>query len=93
MKLRYVFVVAAIAACQPPAWYVAQVYSDNGMLYTERCAIDNGRYNDKPDPDHCRFEPVGPLPPAVRAKMPPPAPPTATTPAPPAQDALATPMQ
>ena len=80
MKLRSLALVA-LAACQPPAWYVAQVYNDNGTLYTERCAIDNGRYSDKPAPNHCKFEPVGALPPEVRATI---APPPAAPPPPPA---------
>ncbi len=75
--MRYLLFVTALAACGPPAYYVANVYADQGGMFTERCPIDSGKHGDKPDPDHCRYERVGPLPPEVAAKFnvaPPPSP-------------------
>jgi hypothetical protein len=74
---KLLFVAATLASCAPAGYYVANVYADDhGGLFTERCPIDSGTHGDKPDPDHCRYERVGPPPPQVQAQFgPPPAPP------------------
>jgi hypothetical protein len=61
--------VVAATACSPTAYYVANIYRDGNDLYTERCAIDSGRSADKPDPNNCKYEVVGPLPPELRAHV------------------------
>jgi hypothetical protein len=83
--LKLLLLTAALASCTPTAYYVANIYADNnGGLVTERCPIDNGRHGDKPDPDHCRYERVGPVPPEVQASLGgPPAPPAPPAPPPP----------
>jgi hypothetical protein len=87
--MQKLLVLAMLAAgCTPAGYYVANVYADEGGLYTQRCAIDSGSHSDKPDPNNCKFERVGPPPPEVRAMLPagPPPPaaaPPATPPTPP----------
>ena len=72
--------------CGPTAYYVANVYQNGPDLYTQRCAIDNGRNSDKPDPANCRFERVGPVPPELANQIPAGPPPSpAPPPAPPMQ--------
>jgi hypothetical protein len=88
--IKLLLLAAALASCAPTAYYVANIYADDhGGLVTERCPIDNGRHGDKPDPDHCRYERVGPVPAEVQASLggPPPGPPPAPPAAPPAPPA------
>jgi hypothetical protein len=92
--MRKLFVIAGLTACSPTAYYVANVYQDNGRFFVEKCAIDKGRDADKPDPANCKILPVGELPPGQRAvegipeegqaPMPPVAPAPPVPPAPPA---------
>ncbi|HTR53444.1 MAG TPA: hypothetical protein VMJ10_22275 [Kofleriaceae bacterium] len=73
--------VLLVCACQPTAYYVANLFVDqSGQLITQRCAIDNGRNSDKPDPANCRYERVGPPPPEVQALIPAAPPPSAPPP-------------
>lgn len=82
--MQKLLVIAVLAAgCGPTGYYVANVYADQGGLYTQRCAIDAGGHGDKPDPSNCKYERVEPPPPEVRAMFPAPAPappPAAPTP-------------
>ncbi|HEY1814937.1 MAG TPA: hypothetical protein VGG74_21465 [Kofleriaceae bacterium] len=86
--MQKLLLLAVLAAgCGPTGYYVANVYADQGGLYTQRCAIDGGSHSDKPDPEHCRYERVGPPPAEALSQVgaPPAAPPApATPPAPPA---------
>ncbi|HEY1555281.1 MAG TPA: hypothetical protein VGF94_10660 [Kofleriaceae bacterium] len=94
---RLVLLATVLAACGPPAYYVSNLYVDQGgQLIIERCAIDNGRNSDKPDPNNCHYDRVGSPPPEVAARLgamspPPPAyppgGPAAAPPAPPAPPA------
>ena len=82
--MKTFLLLAALASCAPPAYYVANVYADpSGALFTQRCPIDGGRHGDKPDPDNCRFERVGPPPPELSATIPAAPPPPPAPPAPP----------
>ena len=61
----------ALSACMPPAYYVSNVYKDSSDtdLVLQLCAIDAGKYSDKPDPYNCKLQRVGPIPAEVRAKL------------------------
>ena len=48
---------ATIGACAPPAYYVANVYDNNGTLTEDRCSIS--AFTGKPDPSDCHSEAVG----------------------------------
>ena len=69
----------ALSACMPPAYYVSNVYKDSSDtdLVLQLCAIDAGKYGDKPDPAHCKLQRVGALPADVRAALGEPIPPNA----------------
>jgi len=84
--MQKLLLIAVLAAgCGPTGYYVANVYADQGGLYTQRCAIDGGSHSDKPDPNNCKYERVEPPPPEVRAMFPAaPAPAAPTPPTPPA---------
>jgi hypothetical protein len=89
-KLLLLAILAA--GCNPTGYYVANVFVDANGMYTQRCAIDGGTHSDKPDPEHCRFERVGPPPAEALAQVggapaapaPPATPPTPAAPPPPA---------
>jgi hypothetical protein len=76
--MKKLLLLASLAGgCAPTGYYVANVYADDGGLYTQRCAIDSGTHSDHPDPSNCKFERVAPPPPEVRAMFPAPPPPPA----------------
>lgn len=96
--MKKLLLIAVLAAgCGPTGYYVANVYADQGGLYTQRCAIDGGTHGDKPDPSNCKYERVEPPPVEVRAMFPaaaaaePAAPAAPATPAAPAAPATPAP--
>ena len=78
MKLKLItgalLLVLGVPACGPPAYYVANVYQSGAGLVMQKCALDGGRHGDKPDPENCKFEQVGPLPSDAQVPGAPPAP-------------------